>query len=364
MTYPGSHQNNPSKVMIALSGGVDSAVAAALLVRQGYNVQGVTLHLWSEAGCEQENRCCTPETRQLAQNLCRRLEIPFNVLDTTDVFRSKVVQRFLDGFAKGETPNPCIFCNQDIKWGFLHSYARSAGADFIATGHYARINKAEDGKVELWRAADHTKDQTYFLARLNQVQLTHTIFPLGDLYKEQVYQMAAEMDLPSADQPESQDLCFLGGVDFQDFIQKYQPELAKPGPVINTSGEIIGEHQGLASYTIGQRKSLPPVGSPIYVLKKDLINNTLQVGSKDDLGTQHLIAKDIHWISGQPPDDPFSADVKIRSGANPVKANVRLETSTQAVVRFEKPLYGVAPGQFVAFYSGERVLGGGDIAVE
>ncbi len=349
------------KVVMALSGGVDSSVAAALLVEQGYDVVGVTMRLWSEPGCEHENRCCTPETRLLAQQLAEKLDIPFHVLDAADAFHEQVVQAFLDGYANGDTPNPCIFCNQRIKWGFLLDFARSLGAECIATGHYGRILQNEQGLYELWKGVDESKDQSYFLSLLTQQHLAHTIFPLGEMHKKQVRALAQQRQLPAADQSESQDLCFLSGGDYRAFLRKYVPQVVQPGVVVNREGRTLGEHGGLAFYTIGQRKGLPAAGRPLYVLHKDLENNSLLVGYEEELGQQTLLAEEINWIAGEAPGQPFQAKVKIRYKAVPAPAMITPQAGGNALVEFHKPLRDITPGQMAVFYDGSQVLGGGVI---
>ncbi len=347
------------KVVIALSGGVDSSVAAALLVDQGYDVVGVTMRLWSEPGCEHDNRCCTPETRLLAQQLTEELNIPFYVLDAAEIFREQVVQAFLDGYANGDTPNPCIFCNRRIKWGFLLDFAHSLGAELIATGHYGRIIQNNESTYELWKGVDESKDQSYFLSLLTQQQLAHTIFPLGEMHKTQVRELAQQRHLPAADQAESQDLCFLSGGDYRAFLRKYVPQVAQPGAVVNRTGRVLGEHQGLAFYTIGQRKGLPAGGRPLYVLDKNLEHNTLLVGYAEELGQQTLRAEAINWVAGKPPAQPFHAEVKIRYKAIPAPAQITPQPDGGALVAFEKPLRDITPGQMAVFYAGNQVLGGG-----
>jgi len=349
------------KVLIALSGGVDSSVAAALLVKDGYEVVGATMRLWSAPGCEAENRCCTPETRDLAGRLADQLNIPFHIIDTREKFRSLVVQPFLDGYSKGDTPNPCIFCNRFLKWGYLLDYARSIGADLIATGHYARILQNPQGKLELWRGMDASKDQSYFLSLLTQEHLAFTKFPLGNYHKKEVRQIAREMSLPSMDQPESQDLCFLGDRDYRDFLVKYVPEVANPGPIINRAGKVLGEHPGLAFYTIGQRKGLPSSTQALYVCEKDMPHNTLIVGPAEDLGQGAMRVTGVNWIAGEPPGEEFTADVKIRFKAKPAPANVVVSEEGQVQATFMAPLRDITPGQMAVFYQGDLVLGGGVI---
>jgi tRNA-specific 2-thiouridylase len=350
------------KVVIALSGGVDSSVAAALLVRDGYEVVGATMRLWSAPGCEAENRCCTPDTRELARNLANQLNIPFHIIDASAEFRSLVVQPFLDGYSRGDTPNPCIFCNRFLKWGYLLEFARSIGANLIATGHYARIFQNPSGKLELWRGVDASKDQSYFLSLLTQEHLEVTKFPLGNYHKHAVRKMAQELNLRSADQPESQDLCFLGDRDYRDFLLEYVPEVANPGPIVNRAGKVLGEHQGLAFYTIGQRKGLPSSTQPLYVCEKDMQNNTLIVGNLEDLGQNAMHVTGVNWIAGAPPAQEFLADVKIRYKAIPAPARVVVGDDGVVQVTFTTSLRDITPGQMAVFYQGDLVLGGGIIS--
>ena len=347
------------KVVVALSGGVDSSVAAALLVEQGYEVLGATMRLWSAPGAEQENRCCTPETRSLAARLAEKLSIPFAVLDERETFRKIVVQQFLEGYTRGETPNPCVTCNRFLKWGVLWDYAKSIGADYLATGHYARVLALSEGPFELWKGRDPGKDQTYFLSMLTQEQLAHTLFPLGELRKTDVRKLARERGLPAADQPESQDLCFLGARDYRDFLAEYAPEAVQPGPITDRSGKVLGEHQGLAFYTIGQRKGLPAAAQALYVWQKDIGNNRLVVCPAEELGASSLRVEGLNWISGAAPKAEFQAEVKIRFRALPARGLVTPQPDGSVLVRFEKPLRDITPGQLAVFYQGEQVLGGG-----
>lgn len=350
-----------AKVLAALSGGVDSAVAAALLMKQGYDVVGVTLRLWSEPGCESENRCCTPETRKFAHDLCRHLGIPFQVLDAVDPFHRQVVGSFLEGYLHGDTPNPCITCNRHIKWGYLLNHAQQVGADFITTGHYARVRTGPDGKYQLWQGIDPTKDQSYMLSMLSQDQLSQTLFPLGDYHKEDVRQLARDWSLPSADLPDSQDLCFLGESDYRDFLRRHAPQAANPGQIIDRKGELLGEHQGLAFYTIGQRKGLPASTRPLYVLEKQVETNHLVVGHAEELGRKDFPVDDLNWISGEEPPLPINAAVKIRFKAPPAQAQLTPGENGHLSVLLESPLRDVTPGQRAVFYQGEQVLGGGRI---
>ena len=291
-----------SKVVVAMSGGVDSSVAAALLKQQGYDVVGMMLRLWSEPGKEDSNRCCTPDSMAQARRVAAKLDIPFYVVDAKNVFRETVVQYFLDGYARGETPNPCLLCNRQIRWTFLLDHALALGADFMATGHYARTQKAESGKVKLLRAVDETKDQSYVLHVLTQEKLQRALFPVGDYPKAEIRQIAESFGLPTASRADSQDLCFLAGDDYRNFLARNAPQILQPGDIITREGRVVGRHNGLANYTIGQRKGLgvaSPV--PLYVLGKDAAQNAVIVGAEDELGTRELIAKDVNWLSGDAP---------------------------------------------------------------
>jgi len=351
-----------TKVVVAMSGGVDSSVAAALLKEQGYEVIGMMLRLWSEPGKEDSNRCCTPDSMAQARRVAAKLEIPFYVIDAKDVFRETVVEYFLDGYARGETPNPCLICNRKIRWTFLLDHALALGADYMATGHYVRIRRDESGKNELLRAVDKNKDQSYVLHVLNQDKLKHALFPVGDYPKPEIRQIAVKYGLPTASRKDSQDLCFLAGEDYRNFLQRNAAEMLKPGEIVTREGESMGAHNGLANYTIGQRKGLgvaSPV--PLYVLGKNSANNTLIVGEQAELGSQELTARDVSWVSGEVPSKPFQADVKIRYTAKDASAWVTPVGQDQVEVRFDAPQRDITAGQAAVFYQGDLLIGGGII---
>ena len=351
-------------VAVAMSGGVDSSVAAALLVEQGYPVVGMMLRLWSEPGMEGENRCCTPDAVSEARRISARLGFPFYALDARELFRQQVVQSFLDGYSTGKTPNPCMVCNLHIKWGFLMEKARSLGAEYLATGHYARLSRAEDGQMVLMRGLDGRKDQSYFLSLLDQEQLAHTLFPLGELQKSEVRQIAQRFALEVASKPDSQDLCFLGSQDYRQFLSRHAPEVNRPGPIVNARDEALGIHQGLAFYTVGQRKGLEIASpEPLYVLAKDYPSNRLIVGSENELGQRELYAEAMNWISGTPPQGPLQLQAKIRYRAKPVPVTVTpLDQGERAHAVFEDCQRDITPGQYVVFYNNDIVLGGGMIS--
>jgi len=351
------------KVVVAMSGGVDSSVAAALLKQQGYEVIGMMLRLWSEPGKEDSNRCCTPDSMVLARRVAAKLDIPFYVVDAKEIFRDTVVQYFLDGYAAGVTPNPCLLCNRQIRWTFLLEHALALGADYMATGHYVRRKAVEDGPIQLLRAVDHFKDQSYVLHVLNQDKLAKALFPVGEYPKPEIRKMAEALNLPVYKRPDSQDLCFLAGEDYRNFIQRNAAEMLMPGEIVMRDGRSLGQHSGLANYTIGQRKGLGVQSTvPLYVLGKDAPTNTLIVGEADELGTNELIAEDVNWTSGEAPGGPFRAEVKIRYTAKEAWSLVTpLENGRQAKVRFDAPQRDVTPGQAAVFYDDDLLVGGGTI---
>lgn len=350
------------KIAVAMSGGVDSSVAAALLVEQGYAVIGLMLRLWSEPGTENENRCCTPDAMAQARRVAAQLGIPFYAIDARERFKDVVVETFLTGYAQGLTPNPCIACNRQIRWGYLLDTAVALGATGMATGHYARLKTLEDGTVQLLRGVDPRKDQSYVLSELKQDQLKRTVLPLGDYEKPQVRELARKFALPVAERAESQDLCFLAGQDYRQFLSRNMQGIARPGPIVDKNGIVLGEHQGLAFYTIGQRKGIRLASAePLYVLGKDLSANTLVVGGISDLGRSELTAWQVNWSSGKVPEGPFPAEVKIRYKAELAQACVTPLGEDRAKVVFAHSMRDITPGQLAVFYNNEIVVGGGII---
>jgi len=350
-----------TKVVVAMSGGVDSSVAAALLKEQGYEVIGMMLRLWSEPGKEDSNRCCTPDSMAQARRVAAKLDLPFYVIDAKDVFHNTVVQYFLDGYARGETPNPCLICNRQIRWTFLLDHALALGADFMATGHYVRIRKAESG-YQLLRAIDRSKDQAYVLHVLNQEKLARALFPIGDYPKTEIRAIAEKFGLPTASRKDSQDLCFLAGEDYRNFLQRNAAEMLKPGEILTRDGRSVGEHTGLANYTIGQRKGLGVASLvALYVLGKNSATNTLIVGTQEELGSLELTARDINWLSGETPSEPFRAEVKIRYTAKEAEALVTPMNANQVQIQFDAPQRDITAGQAAVFFQGDVMIGGGII---
>jgi tRNA-specific 2-thiouridylase len=345
-----------------MSGGVDSSVAAALLLQQGYEVIGMMLRLWSEPGTQTANRCCAPDAIALARRVAAQLGIPFYAVDAQQIFRDKVVEYFINGYAQNITPNPCLVCNRQIRWGFLLKRARALGAQYLATGHYARLKENSLGNIQLLRAVDGDKDQSYVLHVLSQQQLNHTLLPLGKYTKSQVRQLADDFNLPVASRPDSQDLCFLGDEDYGSFLTRVAPQVNQPGPILNQNNECLGQHRGLAYYTIGQRKGLGiSAPQPLYVLEKDAHSNALIVGEKHELGKTEFTTADLNWICAEQPTMPLRTQVKIRYKADPAWVMMTALPDNQIHVKAERPLRDITPGQAAVFYDEEICLGGGII---
>jgi tRNA-uridine 2-sulfurtransferase len=348
------------KVVVAMSGGVDSSVAAALMVEQGYDVTGIMLKLWVGNCDQQDNACCTPEAIQQARSIASTLDIPFYVIDAQDEFKTSVVDYFITASANGVTPNPCYVCNREIRWGFLFNKIRQLGADFLVTGHYAQINKDEHGQYHLRRGLDVSKDQSYVLSGLNQEQLSHTLFPLGGLVKTKVREMAKELKLVSASKPDSQDLCFIGNQSQSGFLKEYS-EL-KPGFIKDKTGNVISRHSGMQNYTIGQRKG---VGSgfsePYYVIDKDPESGDITIGTKEALHFSSLLVHPLNWISGNKPIFPQKYSIKIRYKAPAVGCELFSTQKDLVMVELDKSVRDATPGQIAVFYIGDEVIGSGEI---
>jgi tRNA-uridine 2-sulfurtransferase len=347
----------PLKIAVAMSGGVDSSVAAALLAEQGHTVFGLMLRLWVEEGCGMENRCCPPAAIEQAQRVAALLPIPFHVIDAQQRFRNTVVDYTIREYAAGRTPNPCIECNRVLRWGYLLAEARALGADFLATGHYARVAE-RDGGYRLLCGIDPGKDQSYMLSALGQAELAATLFPLGEMTKAAVREKARDLHLPVAETPDSQDLCFIPDGNYRRFLASQAPNVFVPGPIINRKGEVIGQHEGLAGYTVGQRKGIRLYGpEPYYVLRMDAARNALVVGTARELGGRVLIGDNIRWVSGQVPAVSFSAQVRIRSTARREEAEVIPLSGGALHVEFRRTLRDITPGQAAVFYQEEECLG-------
>jgi len=352
------------RIVVAMSGGVDSSLAAALLTQQGYQVIGIMLRLWSETepGVGSTNKCCSPESVTEARLVASELGIPFYLINVEHEFRKLVVEYFIQEYGRGRTPNPCIVCNQQIRFGYLLRYARMLGASRLATGHYARVKRPSSGGWQLWRGIDRGKDQSYMLHMLGQEELAQALFPVGEYTKAQVRQMAAERGLPTASRQESQDLCFVADGDYRRFLQRWAPSLVRPGPIVDTQGRQLGEHKGLPFYTVGQRRRLGiSAPRPLYVLALRPQDNALIVGYAEQLRCDRFATGPVHWISGRRPSDPIHVQVQIRYRASPVPATVVPLPDGCSEVRLTRPLRDITPGQSAVFYDGDLCLGGGRI---
>ncbi|MFH1423913.1 MAG: tRNA 2-thiouridine(34) synthase MnmA [Candidatus Nealsonbacteria bacterium] len=347
----------PKKVIVAMSGGVDSSVAAALLKKQGFQVSGVFMRFWfspSDKKVERWNRCCSLESQQRAKEVARILGIPFYVFNFEKEFKKRIVDRFLEEYRAGVTPNPCVVCNKEIKFGLLLEKALSLGVDFIATGHYVR----RQGKKTL-QGTDPEKDQSYFLWKLSQQQLSRVLFPVGGYTKPEVRKLAQKFKLPVAETPESQEICFVPGA-INEFLQRY----FKPttGNIVDVSGKILGKHQGLIFYTIGQRKGIGLPQGPYWVKGKDFKKNLLIVTKNEkDLLEKELIAADVNWLSGKTPKLPMKVKAKIRYRSKLSSAVIYKLKTTNYKLIFREPQRAITPGQSVVFYKDEELLGGGII---
>ena len=342
------------KALIAMSGGVDSSVAAYRMQQDGFDCSGAMMQLWD---CEQAGSATD------AQKVAQRLGMDFHIFDYTSDFRREVVDAFVCCYEQGGTPNPCIQCNRHLKFGALLEKALSMGYQKLATGHYARIEKdAATGRYLLFRAADRKKDQTYFLSCLTQAQLKHIAFPLGALTKEQVRQIADEQGFVNASKKDSQDICFIPDGDYLSFMKQYTGKTYPCGDFLNLSGKVLGTHNGAVGYTIGQRKGLGlAMGQPVYVCAKDMKKNTVTVGSNDDLFHSALLADNWNWISIPELSAPIRVTAKIRYRHVEQPATVYPEANGCARVEFDAPQRAITPGQTVVLYDGDSVVGGGTI---
>lgn len=353
-----------ANVLVAMSGGVDSSLAAALLLEAGHQVTGVTMHLWDddEQGLR-ESLCCAAEAAASARRVCALLGIPFYVFNYQREFRRYVIDYFIRAYTHGLTPNPCVECNRMIKFRALLDRARTLGFDAVATGHYARVIQGEDGRYQLWRAVDLEKDQSYMLHMLGQAELSRLIFPIGAYTKREVREMAAARGLPSADREESQDICFVPDGDYRNLLRIESPESLVPGPIVDLEGREIGRHRGLPLYTVGQRRGLGlGGGEPRYVVAIDPARNALIVGPATALNRERFTVIDACWVDDAPPAESFTCLVQVRAHAEPLPARVSQQPDGRWLVELERPQRAVSPGQAAVFYSGQQVLGGGWIA--
>jgi tRNA-specific 2-thiouridylase len=350
-------------VILGMSGGVDSSVAAHLLLQQGYRVEGLFMVNWDE---DEDGYCTAAADFQDARKVAEKLGIPLHKANFAQQYRERVFQYFLDEYRAGRTPNPDVLCNREIKFGVCFDYAMRLGADFIATGHYARVEHSP--RVRLLKGLDANKDQSYFLAAVSQVALAKTLFPIGDLPKSEVRRIAKSLALPVHDKKDSTGICFIGERPFEEFLSKYLP--AQPGVIETTDGEVIGKHRGLMYYTLGQRQGLGIGGTrnhaeaPWYTVRKDLPRNVLIVGQGVEnpaLYSDRLDASTLHWIGKAPPAGSFRCMAKVRYRQADQACSVTLGNDGSVHVTFDQPQRAVTPGQFVVFYTGDECVGSGII---
>ena len=350
------------RVVVAMSGGVDSAVAAGLLARQGYDVIGITMRLWTlddPSAPPSKRRCCSVEDVDDARQAADAIGIPHYVLNMEREFQDRVVDYFVAEYGRGRTPNPCLACNEHVKFRALLDRAVALEADFLATGHYARIEGDAAGR-RLLRAVDGNKDQSYVLYTLGQAELARTLFPLGALTKPEVRALAAEMRLPVAEKPDSADICFVPEGDYRAFVRERLPRT--DGVTLDRSGAVVARHDGIDGFTIGQRKGLGvALGERRFVTEIDAERNVVTLGSEDDLMSSALVAEAVNWI-GARPDAPLRAETKIRYRTPAAAATVTPIDGGRVRVAFDRPQRAVTPGQAAVFYDGDVVLGGGTIA--
>jgi len=344
-----------ARVFVAMSGGVDSSVAAALLLEQGHDVTGVTMQLWPSG--DVGGGCCSVSAVRDARRVCDLLGIPHYTLNFRDAFESQVVSAFADDYARGRTPNPCIVCNDRLKFADLLARVSAQGAEYLATGHYARIVRDDAGAPWLARGIDPAKDQSYFLYRLTPTQLEHVLFPVGELEKPAVRAIAERMGLHVAEKPDSQEVCFASAGQHAEVVAARRPEAMRPGEIVNASGEVLGTHTGIANYTVGQRKGLGIAApQPLYVLAVDAANNRIVVGEHEDLAISRVEAVELVWRGGT--REQVQAMVRYRMQTQGALAEV---IDDHMAVVFDEPLFGVAPGQAVVCYQGDLVIGGGTV---
>ena len=350
-------------VVVAMSGGVDSSVAAALLTEQGYQCIGVMMRLWGEvaSGEGSGNKCCDEESVEDARRVADELGMPFYLINVERPFKEKVVDLFIEGYSDGLTPNPCLACNRHIRFDYLLNYARRLGADFLATGHYARLRRRPDGNVHLLRGVDAHKDQSYVLSMLGQDELRDLLFPVGDFAKEEVRRMAAARGLPIHSKHDSMDLCFVVDDDYRRFLTDWAADAMEAGEIVDVEGNVLGRHDGLPNYTVGQRRGLGLSGAtaPLYVVELEPDRNQLVVGPAEALGRTELIATGVNWTTGESAPAGSRVQCQIRYTGQPLDCTVYPQQDGNVRVAFAEQARGISPGQGAVFYDGPFCLGGG-----
>ncbi|WP_240893958.1 tRNA 2-thiouridine(34) synthase MnmA [Limisphaera ngatamarikiensis] len=353
--------NGRIRVVVGMSGGVDSSATAALLLEQGYEVIGITLKLWpQDCRYRAEDKCCGPQAVSDARAVCDRLGIPYYLIDESAEFHQIVIRYFAEEYKAGRTPNPCVICNQELKFGRLLERASRLGAHYVATGHYARLERRSDGRTLLYRGRDPRKDQSYFLFSLRQDQLARAMFPLGDRTKTETREVARHCRLKTADKVESQEICFVPDNDYGRFLRESNLVEPRRGEIVDLQGRVLGYHEGVAFYTIGQRRGLRvAAGRPLYVVDLDPENNRVIVGEDTHLLADTFVIERCNWIPFDQLTAPTEAVVKIRYNHPGTPAVVEPLEGGRARVRLREPQRAITPGQAAVFYQGDLVLGGG-----
>jgi len=354
------------RVLIALSGGVDSSVAAHMLKEQGYDVIGATMQIWQNENDScyigSKGGCCGTEAVEDARKVAAMLDIPFYVLNFRDVFKNRVIDYFIDEYLRGRTPNPCIACNRFIKWESLLSKALSLGVDYIATGHYAKIVRLENNRLTIQMDFDNPKDQSYALYNLTQKQLAHTLMPISDIRKDEVRRIAAELGLGTADKPESQEICFIPDNDYGAFLEKNGCDNIKPGDFVDESGSVIGRHRGVIYYTIGQRKGLGAFGKPMFVKQINMADNTVMLSDNKGVYSSQLVVGDVNFMGIEGISEGESHEVlgKIRYAHKPAKCTITATYDGRIICTFDKAQRAITPGQSAVFCDllGRIICGG------
>jgi tRNA-specific 2-thiouridylase len=359
--------NKKIKVAVGMSGGVDSSVSALLLKQAGYDVIGLFMKLWHDDSCaiERENSCCDEKAQADAQRVADQIGIPLYFIDARKAFKESVTDYFIDEYKHFRTPNPCVVCNKKIKFGWMLDFAKKLDCDLVATGHYCRLAEDKDKKIHLLRGKDSKKDQSYFLYQLNQDQLSHIIFPVGEMTKEEVRGIAKKNNLPVYEKKESQEVCFIAEADYRKFLKRHLPkECFKCGKIVDVDGRKVGEHDGLIGYTIGQRKGIAQdtkgaeTRKPLYALDVDCLQNQLIVGEDADLSKDSFAVTDFNFINDF--DDKGDLSVKVRYGAMAIPCQIKLDNGEIQVQTAEK-IRAITPGQSAVFYRDDEVVGGGII---